>query len=108
MVGVGVLLESGPIMNSSGHPDAAVMLFRQTATMLFRRAATIAYWAELPLPRVDARHMLAIVDPDGAEDWTAQAAASLRSHPIPAPAAGSPGCGSRTHADPPPALLPRP
>lgn len=60
VVVVRVLLESGRLMNSSGHPD--------TAAGLFRRTATIAHRAELLFLRVDALHMLAIVDPDGAED----------------------------------------
>jgi tetratricopeptide (TPR) repeat protein len=66
VVGVRVLLESGRIMNSSGHPDVAVKLFRQ--------AAEAAAHADLPFLEIDAIHMLAIVDSAGAEDWTARAA----------------------------------
>lgn len=66
VVGVRVLLESGRLMNSSGHPDAA--------TGLFRQAATIAQRAKLLFLQVDALHMLAIADPTGAEVWTSQAA----------------------------------
>ncbi|MFM9919924.1 hypothetical protein [Lacisediminihabitans sp. H27-G8] len=75
VVGVRVLLESGRLMNGSGHPDAAAGLFRQ--------AASIAHRADLLFLRVDALHMLAIVDPDGAEDWTAQAAAVAEESPDP-------------------------
>ncbi|MET4704306.1 hypothetical protein [Frigoribacterium sp. UYMn621] len=75
VVGVRVLLESGRLMNSSGHPDAAAGLFRQ--------AASIAHRADLGFLRVDALHMLAIVDPDGAEDWTALAASLAEESPDP-------------------------
>ncbi|HAM26940.1 MAG TPA: hypothetical protein DCP11_09635 [Microbacteriaceae bacterium] len=65
IVGVRVLLESGRVMNSSGHPDSAAGLFRQAATIAARLGATFL--------QVDALHMLAIVDSPGAEDWTARA-----------------------------------
>lgn len=73
VVGVRVLLESGRLMNGSGHPDPAVGLFRQ--------AATIAARAELLFLQLDALHMLAMVDPGGAEDWTAQAAELAEASP---------------------------
>ncbi|HEY8913548.1 hypothetical protein [Lacisediminihabitans sp.] len=65
IVGVRVLLESGRVMNSSGHPDAAAGLFRQAATIAGRLGAEFLL--------IDALHMLAIVDAPGAEDWTARA-----------------------------------
>lgn len=65
IVGVRVLLESGRVMNRSGHPD--------TAAGLFRRAAEIAARAGHTFLEIDALHMLAIVDAPGAEDWTARA-----------------------------------
>jgi hypothetical protein len=65
VVGVRVLLESGRIMNSSGHPDAAVGLFRH--------AVEIAASVNAEFLELDALHMLAIVDADGAGDWTARA-----------------------------------
>lgn len=78
-----VLLESGRIMtsaahlnsyghsndsghsNSSGRPAAAVGLFRH--------AAEIAASVNAEFLEIDALHMLAIVDADGAGDWTARA-----------------------------------
>jgi hypothetical protein len=65
IVGVRVLLESGRIMNSSGHPDVAGGLFRKAAAIAARLGAEFL--------EIDALHMLAIVDSPGAEDWTAQA-----------------------------------
>lgn len=81
VVGVRAPHASGRLMNSSGHPDAAAVLFRRTAT--------IAHRTGMLFLRVDALHMLAIVDPDGTELWTAQAPPSRRSHPIHEPVAGS-------------------
>jgi tetratricopeptide (TPR) repeat protein len=75
VVGVRVLLESGRLMNSSGHPDAAIGLFRQ--------AASIAARAGLLFLEVDALHMLAIADPADAEDWTAQAVDLAEASPDP-------------------------
>lgn len=75
VVGVRVLLESGRLMNSSGHPDAAIGLFRQ--------AASIAARAGLLFLEVDAVHMLAIADPGDAEDWTAQAVDLAEASPDP-------------------------
>lgn len=75
VVGVRVLLESGRLMNSSGHPDTAVGLLRQ--------AATIAGRSGLLFLRLDALHMLAIADPTRAEDWTAQAADLAEASPDP-------------------------
>ncbi len=65
VVAIRVLLESGRVMNSSGHPDAAIGLFRQAGVIAARVDATFL--------RLDALHMLAIVDGDGAADWTTQA-----------------------------------
>jgi tetratricopeptide (TPR) repeat protein len=65
VVAIRVLLESGRVMNSSGHPDAAIGLFRQAGVIAARVDATFL--------RLDALHMLAIVDADGAADWTTQA-----------------------------------
>ncbi|MCU1526169.1 MAG: hypothetical protein JWO18_3063 [Microbacteriaceae bacterium] len=65
VVAIRVLLESGRVMNSSGHPDAAIGLFRQAGVIAARVDATFL--------RLDAMHMLAIVDADGAADWTTQA-----------------------------------
>ncbi|MHC5796856.1 hypothetical protein ACVXZ4_11920 [Lacisediminihabitans sp. FW035] len=75
VVGVRVLLESGRLMNSSGHPDAAIGLFRQ--------AASIAARGGLLFLEVDALHMLAIADPADAEDWTAQAVDLAEASPDP-------------------------
>lgn len=65
VVALRVLLESGRIMIGSGHPDAAVGLFRH--------AVEIAASVNAEFLELDALHMLAIVDPDGAGDWTARA-----------------------------------
>jgi tetratricopeptide (TPR) repeat protein len=65
VVAIRVLLESGRLMNSSGHPDAAVGLFRQ--------AEEIAARVDAVFLRLDTLHMLAIVDADRAADWTTQA-----------------------------------
>jgi hypothetical protein len=65
VVGVRVLLESGRIMVDSGHPDVAVQLFRKAAE------ASALVGAEFL--RIDALHMLAIVDSPRTEDWTEQA-----------------------------------
>lgn len=62
VVVVRVLLESGRVMNGSGHPDSALGLFRQ--------AAELAARAHAEFLRIDALHMAAIVDADGAADWT--------------------------------------
>jgi hypothetical protein len=70
-----VLLESGRLMNSSGRADASIPLFRQ--------AAGIASRVGLPFLEIDALHMLAIVDPVGAEDWTVQGAELAEASPDP-------------------------
>lgn len=64
-----LLLERGRLLNSSGHPDAAVAFFT--------RARVIAGRAGLSYLEVDALHMLAIADPANADDWTKQALAML-------------------------------
>lgn len=65
VVRVRVALERGRLRNSAGDPDAARELFRESA-----RAAEAA---DLVFLLVDALHMLAIVDPDRAAEWTAEA-----------------------------------
>ena len=64
-----LLLERGRLLNSSGHPDAAVAFFTQ--------ARVIAGRVGLAYLEVDALHMLAIADPANADNWTKQALAML-------------------------------
>jgi hypothetical protein len=64
-VDVRVALERGRLRNSSGDAAAAVPLFR--------RAALGAASAGLVFLQIDALHMLAIADADGAQEWTATA-----------------------------------
>ncbi len=64
-VDVRIALELGRVRNSSGRADAAVPMFAAAA-----RAAAAE---TLTFLQVDALHMLAITDPERAEDWTAQA-----------------------------------
>lgn len=66
-VHVRIALERGRIRNSAGDPDAAAALFRE--------AALAAASADLMFLRVDALHMLAIVQPDGG--WVDEALAVL-------------------------------
>ncbi len=60
-----VLLESGRIINGAGRPD--------DAAPLFARSAEISGAAGLLFLEIDALHMLAIAQPDAADDWTARA-----------------------------------
>lgn len=62
---VRIALERGRLRNSAGDADAALPLFRE--------AARAAEAADLLFLRVDALHMLAIAEPDRAEEWTADA-----------------------------------
>ncbi len=66
VVAVRVFLESGRLMTGSGHPDSAVGLFRQAAEIAARIGEEFLL--------IDAMHMLAAVDADGAADWTSRAA----------------------------------
>jgi tetratricopeptide (TPR) repeat protein len=68
-VGVRVSLERGRLRNSGGDPAAAAALFRA--------AADAASGPDLAFLRVDALHMLAIVDADHREQWTTRAFAVL-------------------------------
>ena len=63
-VAVRVDLERGRLRNSAGSPAPAAVLFR--------RALDAALAANLEFLAADAAHMLAIAEPDRAEDWTAQ------------------------------------
>lgn len=65
IVAARVLLESGRILNSAGRAD--------DAAPLFRGAARLANEARLEFVEIDALHMLAIAQPDDAQDWTARA-----------------------------------
>ncbi|MGG5752948.1 tetratricopeptide repeat protein [Zafaria sp. Z1313] len=56
-----VLLERGRVLNSSGDPGAAVVLFGQAAGYASATAPFLA---------ADALHMLAIADPGRAAQWT--------------------------------------
>jgi tetratricopeptide (TPR) repeat protein len=60
-----VNLEEGRIHNSSGHPRRAEPFFKQ--------AYEVAQAAEIDDLAVDALHMLAIIEPDKAGDYTQQA-----------------------------------
>ncbi|WP_169581772.1 MULTISPECIES: hypothetical protein [Microbacterium] len=62
---VRVALERGRLRNSAGEPDAA--------RSLFELAAEAAASADLTFLRVDALHMLAIVDPEHSPEWTDRA-----------------------------------
>jgi len=64
-VRVRVALERGRVRNSAGEPDAALPLLRE--------AARAAEAADLLFLRVDALHMLAIVDQVHAREWVAEA-----------------------------------
>lgn len=64
-VTVRVALERGRLRNSAGDPAAA--------RPLFELAAEAAASADLTFLRVDALHMLAIVEPEHAPEWTARA-----------------------------------
>ncbi len=64
-----LLLERGRILNSSGHPDAAVPYFSS--------ARVTANRTHLVFLEVDALHMLAISDADDAARWTDEALAVL-------------------------------
>lgn len=64
-VTVRVALERGRLRNSAGDPDAA--------RPLFELAAEAAASADLTFLRVDALHMLAIVDPEHSPEWTGRA-----------------------------------
>lgn len=68
-VDVRTRLERGRLHNSAGDPDAAIGSLRA--------AAAVAASVGLVFLRVDALHMLAIVEPDHADDWTAEALAVL-------------------------------
>lgn len=65
VVGIRVSLERGRVLNSSGNPAAAVEHFVD--------ALGAARAAGQDFLEVDAAHMLAIVDADRSEEWTAQA-----------------------------------
>lgn len=74
VVTVRIALERGRVHNSAGDPEGARPLFASAA----REAAGAASEgspdaAALTFLRVDALHMLAIADPERAEQWTAQA-----------------------------------
>lgn len=71
VVRVRVDLERGRVRSSSGDPEAAAELFRA--------AAAAAASADLTFLRIDALHMLAIVEAAHAQSWTAQALAELQS-----------------------------
>ncbi|MEV4689347.1 hypothetical protein [Microbacterium sp. LWH3-1.2] len=62
-------LERGRVRNSAGDPEAAVTCFLA--------AADAASGAGLTFLQVDALHMLAIAEPDQAEEWTAAALRAL-------------------------------
>ncbi len=60
-----IKLETGRLLNSSGHPDAALTHFED--------AAAIAASAGLLFLEIDALHMLAIADQARSLDWAAKA-----------------------------------
>ncbi|WP_137843151.1 hypothetical protein [Microbacterium sp. 2FI] len=64
-----IALERGRLRNSGGDPVAAVSLFHS--------AAAVAASARLTFLHVDAIHMLAIADPERAEEWTSEALRAL-------------------------------
>ncbi|WP_425561955.1 hypothetical protein [Leifsonella bigeumensis] len=64
-----VLLERGRLLNSSGHPENAIVYFTS--------ARVTASRAGLGFLEVDALHMLAITDTDNAARWTDEALAVL-------------------------------
>jgi tetratricopeptide (TPR) repeat protein len=66
-------LERGRVRNSSGDREAALPYFLA--------AADAASGSGLTFLEVDALHMLAIADPDQAEEWTAAAFAALEGDP---------------------------
>lgn len=65
IVGVRIALERGRVRNSSGHPESAAALFAHAASAAAACGAVFLH--------VDALHMLAIVEPDRAAHWTAEA-----------------------------------
>lgn len=65
LVAARVALELGRVRNDAGDAEAAAVQFR--------RAEQLAADAGSLFLRVDALHMLAIVDPDGAQGWTSTA-----------------------------------
>lgn len=69
VVTVRVSLERGRLRTSAGDAPAAIADFRA--------AAAVAASAGLVFLRVDALHMLAIVEPAHADEWTAEALAVL-------------------------------
>lgn len=75
-VTVRILLENGRLLNSAGQPAESVQLFK--------RAADLAAHNGLDFLRVDALHMLAIVDAHRVQAWTEAALAAVEA------ASGSP------------------
>jgi tetratricopeptide (TPR) repeat protein len=71
-VAVRYSLERGRLHNSAGAAVEAARHFRRAAELAAPPAA-----AELTFLRIDALHMLAIAEPEGAEDHTAQAVQEL-------------------------------
>lgn len=69
LVAVRVTLERGRLRRAAGDPEGAVQLLKL--------AATLADEAEELFLQVDALHLLAITDPDSADDWTDQALRAL-------------------------------
>lgn len=69
-VSVRIALERGRLRNSDGDPSAARPLFERAAEMA-------AASAHLTFLQVDALHMLAIADPEHAQEWTYRAVAVL-------------------------------
>lgn len=69
-VGVRVALERGRLHNSAGAPEEAARHFTRAAERSVGDPALVFL-------HLDALHMLAIAEPDRAEDWTARAVETL-------------------------------